>query len=291
MNQSSKKPLISVIIPTYNVEFYVEEALKSVLAQTYTNLEIIAVDNGSTDRTRDVLQPYIDKNKVVYIRQDNRGLAGARNTGIRSSRGEYIAFLDADDIFLPEKLERQVAYLETHPQCGVCYCGIWHFYDEKPDDLFKLDYAYYSGVDVLPNLLRKNFVNPLSVVIRRSEVERVGFFDESYWHGEDWEYWVRLAYHGTVFCYLPDALAKYRMWKGGQWYGAKVRIEDKKNAVRDFRNLRKIMTSEELKKYHMNTILFRHLVRLWYVEAESYMPFLAEFHKWLQKKRLKKLES
>jgi glycosyltransferase involved in cell wall biosynthesis len=286
MEKLSEKPLVSVIIPLYNSELYIKETVESVFAQTYPNIEIILVDDGSTDGTKNVVQPYIDKKLVTYIYQTNKGLPGARNTGIRNSRGPYVAYLDSDDVFFPEKIERQVAYLEAHPRCGVCYCGIWHFYDGKPDQLFKLDYTYYSDDEVFPHLLLKNFVNPLSVVMRRSEIERVGLFDESYLHGEDWEYWVRLAYHGTVFEYLPDMLAKYRMWKGGKWYGPAVRVLDKQMVVRDFKNLRSIMTPAERKRYHMNAIIFRHTIRLWYAEIERQFPMFAEFHKQVQKKRL-----
>ena len=110
------KPLVSIIIPAYNVEKYVQEAIDSALSQIYKDIEIIVVDDGSTDNTKKVLNPYIKKGQIHYIYQENKGLSSARNTGIRAAKGGYIAFLDSDDLFLPEKMQRQVDFLEKHQE-------------------------------------------------------------------------------------------------------------------------------------------------------------------------------
>ena len=203
--------LVSIVIPSYNTEKYIKEAVDSALAQTYTPIEIIVVDDGSTDNTKNVLGPYLERNAITYIYQANRGLAGARNTGIKASRGEYIAFLDADDIFLPEKVARQAAHLDANPKCDISYCDLYHFWDEEADKLFKLQYQYYSGADVLPHLLEKSFIAPLSTVFRRSTFETYGMFDENFRRSEDLEFWLRLSYSGANFCFLPEILGKLRM--------------------------------------------------------------------------------
>ena len=122
MNQD---PLVSIIIPSWNTAAYVGEAVDSALAQTYPNIEIIVVDDGSTDNTKELLQPYADAGKIHYVYQANKGLAGARNTGIRMAKGEYIAFLDDDDEWLPAKLDRQVAFLDADHSVSMVFCKEW----------------------------------------------------------------------------------------------------------------------------------------------------------------------
>jgi glycosyltransferase involved in cell wall biosynthesis len=278
--------MVSIIIPTYNSSRYIKEAVDSALAQTYRDIEVIVVDDGSRDETAVILKPYIESKKITYIHQENKGLAGARDAGIRVARGEFIALLDSDDIFLSNKIERQVGYLEAHPECGVCYCDVAHFYEEEPEKLFKLNYIYYSGDEVFPNLLKKNFINPLSVVLRRSEIDRVGLFDESYRTSEDWEYWIRLSYHGVRFCFLPEILAKYRMRKSSLSAGWPSQTQQKATVVRFFVALQKQMTFAEQKKYHMPQVLLRHRAKLWYAELANYFPPLRWVHRWLQKERL-----
>src|ERR1700722_15750951 len=142
---SESQPLVSVIIPAYHAAPYIAEAIDSVLGQTYQHIEIIVVHRDSGDGTDAVLKPYLSKKAILYIEQEGKGLSNARNLGIRRAHGEFIALLDADDIFLPEKIEKQVGYFEKHPHCDVCYSGAWHFMDGKPDMLLKLNYTYYSG--------------------------------------------------------------------------------------------------------------------------------------------------
>ena len=120
--------LISVIIPAYNHAKYLSEAIQSVLNQTYQNFEILIVDDGSTDNTRQVVQNYTDQ-RIKYIYQENRGLAASRNAGLRVTQGEYVAFLDADDIFLPHKLEVQLDWFEAHPSCGMVFSGFYFMND------------------------------------------------------------------------------------------------------------------------------------------------------------------
>ncbi len=216
-----EQPLVSIIIPSYNAARYVADAVESALAQTYGNKEVIVIDDGSTDNTKEVLAPYIQSGKVKYIIQANKGLSGARNTAIREAKGSYIALLDADDFFLPEKMEKQIEHLESHPECDISYCDLYHFYEDEPNHLLKLQYKYYSGDKVLPHLIQGNFIAPLAVVLRRSAFDRFGYFDETMRRSEDLEFWIRVASAGGVICFLPEILGKLRMRKSGNLQDAK----------------------------------------------------------------------
>ena len=203
--------LVSVVIPTHNDAEYVKDAITSALNQSYSNVEIVVVDDGSSDNTREVLKPYILNGSIKYIFQKNKGLSGARNTAIRASKGDFIALLDADDLFLPQKIERQVEHFKKNKQCDISYCDIYHFYDKKPLDVMELQYDYYSNGDVLPNLIKGNFIAPLAVVAKRSVFERFGFFDERMKRSEDLEFWIRVVLGGGVIKFLPETLAKLRI--------------------------------------------------------------------------------
>ena len=130
-------PSVSVIIPVYNRKDFIAEAIESVLAQTYTDFEIIVVDDGSPEDMKDVLGLYLQKIKYVY--QENKGLAAARNTGIRNSSGKYVAFLDDDDLFERRKLEKQTEILETHPELGFVFSDWSYFTTNNPAEKISVD--------------------------------------------------------------------------------------------------------------------------------------------------------
>jgi len=282
-----KDSLVSIIIPVFNTGKYIKEAVDSALRQNYKNKEIIVVDDGSTDNTKSILSPYINENKIKYIYQENKGLAGARNTGIKAAKGDFIAFLDSDDIFLPNKIERQVEFLENHHDCDICYCDIWHFYDGEPNKLMKLDYKYYSGNEVFKNLLKKNFINPLTVVMRRSVVNKYGVFNESFRRTEDWEYWIRLAWQGVKFCFLPEVLAKYRMRKDSLAFNWNSEIQRKELQLKTFINLNNAMSFVERKRYGMRKIILYHKLKFLYAKLSIFLWPLKKYQIWLQRRRLK----
>ena len=279
--------LVSVIIPAYNAAPYVVAAVDSALAQTYAPVEIVVVDDGSTDGTAEVLRPYREAGTITYIYQKNAGLSSARNTGIRAARGDYVALLDSDDLFLPEKLLRQIGYLEVHPACGISYCAIAHFHEEEPSHMLNLDYAYYSGADVFSALLWKNFINPLSVVLRRSVFDIIGYFDENLKRSEDWDFWIRAAHAGIRFDYLPEVLAQYRMRKGSMSYGAASDVARKETTLGIFTRLRDRMAPAERARYPMVRVVWFHYLKLWYARAARYVPFLGSFQMLRQKAKLR----
>lgn len=211
MNRKLSSELVSVVIPTYNYGNLVSVAVDSVLAQTYPHVEIIVVDDGSTDDTRQRLQPYGDK--IVYHYQENAGLSAARNKGISLARGRFIALLDSDDAFHPEKLRFQVAYLQTHPHVNLV--GTDCFSDEplrwpplpesEPDEV--------SQDVTLDQLVIKSRFSPSSVLARRECFDSEGLFDIGLKSVEDRDLWIRLAAQSPIATIrLP--LTWYRLTPG-----------------------------------------------------------------------------
>ncbi|MDO8574417.1 MAG: glycosyltransferase [bacterium] len=250
----SEQSLVSIIIPAYNVEGFIKNAVESALGQTYSNIEIIVVDDGSTDKTEDILSPYIKEKKIKYIRQSNLGLAGARNTGIKEAQGKYIALLDADDEFLPEKIKKQVKALEVNPDYGICYCDIIHFFEGNPRKFYHHRYTYQSG-NLFEPLLEKQFINPLSVVIRKDVLAKWGVFDPELRHTEDWELWLRLSHAGIKFYYLDEPLALYQVRTSGNLSIIQNEPKMKENGLKVFTRLEKSLSEEEKGRYRFKEII------------------------------------
>lgn len=206
-----KDPLVSIIIPAYNAEKYIKTTINSALKQTYQNIEIIVIDDGSTDKTKNIIQSIQDP-RIIYIHQENQGQSAARNAGIKIAKGEYVALLDSDDLFLPQKIEKQVNFLEIHPDCGVCYCKIYNFFDDRPDKLFYNPVPNYSGF-IFDKLLKHSVVNPLTAVLRKEHLERYGGFKDDWRRCDEQYLWLKLAFNKVKFCYLDEVLAYYRVSK------------------------------------------------------------------------------
>jgi len=200
--------LVSIIVPCHNGARFLAEALDSALAQTHPATEVIVVDDGSVDDTPAVLTRYAGR--VRLLRQSrNRGPSAARNVGLRVARGEYVAFLDADDRFLPDKIARQAAVLDARPDVGLVYSG-WRFIDEQGRMLPGEGRPRGEG-DLLPALLLGNPIHPLAAVVRRALVDEVGGFDETLRGCEDWDLFLRLSRHGMRWASVEAALGEYRV--------------------------------------------------------------------------------
>lgn len=203
-------PLVSVIITIHNRIEYISEAIRSVLTQAYKNYEIIVVDDGSTIDVKDVLEPY--KDKIKYLYQENKGLAAARNYGIKNSRGKYLAFLDDDDLFEPRKLEIQVPIIKNNPEVGFVYSDCYEF-DMNNKAKMRLNLAVGRGKSssVFAKLF---FMNPHirfpAVSIRRRCFEDVGLFDEDLPQHEDGDMLLRIALRWQVkFSDYPSARVRH----------------------------------------------------------------------------------
>jgi glycosyltransferase involved in cell wall biosynthesis len=198
----------SVIIPAYNAEKYIAEAIDSVLAQSHTDVECIVVDDGSTDRTAEIVGGYGDR--VRYIHQQNADRSAARNNGIAHATGEYISFLDADDLLLQGKLKEQVAFLEAHAEYDVVYSRVKYFRENGKRNYYTVRRATPSG-DIAPLLVYANFITMNSPLFRRSAAERVAGFDLTYSRYEDWDFLLRLLLTGSRFGFMDATHALCRM--------------------------------------------------------------------------------
>jgi glycosyltransferase involved in cell wall biosynthesis len=200
-------PEVSVIIPVYNSSRFINEALESVFTQTFKDYEIILVDDGSTDNTRQIIEKYSDK--LIYFRQENGGPAKARNFGIKKSRGKFIAFLDADDIWLPLKLERQIDAFKKNPELGMVATDN-SLFDEKGvyrKSVGKKDYLLKG--DIVRNILIHSGVVTPTVMVRREVFDALGLFEEQLRIAEDDNMWIRISSHYDIDV-IDEPLAKIR---------------------------------------------------------------------------------
>lgn len=207
-----ERPRVSVVIPTYNRREMVVEAIESVLAQTYRDFEVIVIDDGSTDGTEAHLQPYLASGRIAYERQENRGVAAARNTGIRLARGELVCFLDSDDLWSPTKLSVQIEFADSHPECALIATDLQGFNTEgKPCGRSKADmYKVRNGSGVAEHLLFGNWIQTSTVMVCKDRLDEVGGFDEDVGQfGEDWLLWMRVASKFPIY-FIPEALVAYR---------------------------------------------------------------------------------
>lgn len=205
----TRSPTVSVVIPTYNGAHFLPDALDSVLTQTVTPDEVIVVDDGSTDDTRNVVSAYADR--VRYLHKANGGPSSARNAGIRASRGALIALLDNDDRWLPTKLEKQVQYLEDNPDVDLVHCDVL-FWEAESGKLWHpgIPRAAFSGRCYLHFFFR-NGVLPSTMVVRRRCFEVAGLFDEDSraFSAEDLDECIRIS-RTSSFGYIPESLVHYR---------------------------------------------------------------------------------
>ena len=208
-------------MPAYNCEDYVAASIESVLGRDYGNLELLVVDDGSSDRTPQIAQSY--GSRVRLIEQENGGAAAARNLGLKTARGEYISFLDSDDIWHPEKLSSQFAYIDSHPEVGLVFSG-WQ--EWLPDDSGEwsipegfLQNRTRSTPDpdasgwIYSKLLLDCAMHTITVLIRKSVVEEVGYMKADLVNGEDYDYWLRVSRLCEIHK-LQDVVALYRIRPG-----------------------------------------------------------------------------
>lgn len=211
-------PTVSVVIPTRDRAQYIVEAIESVLAQTYPDYEIIVIDDGSTDSTRESLAQYVKNDRLRYERQDALGVSAARNHGVRLARGRFIALLDSDDLFLPTKLEKQMALFGQDPELGFVHCNFSKF-DDQDRELGVRDTSRHQG-SIYPQILQEWSVLMAMpcMLVRKVVFETVGGFDEQMSWAEDMDLWRRIARKypvGTV----SEALVKVRVHSASTTFG------------------------------------------------------------------------
>jgi glycosyltransferase involved in cell wall biosynthesis len=198
----SDGPLVSCIVPAFNAQEYIEETLASIHAQTYTSIEVVVVDDGSTDDTAGAVARF--RPKVRYLYQENAGPAAARNRGIEETRGDMMAFLDADDVWHPEKLERQMARFEARPELDYCVTHVQNFWIPE----------LQTEADQFKGHPRSNPVpgySSATMLAKRSLFEAIGCFDTTLQHADAMAWFLRASEHGAIGELLPDTLVFRRL--------------------------------------------------------------------------------
>lgn len=213
-------PLISVIIPTYNRENTIEKSLQSVVNQTYKTIEIIVIDDGSIDNTENIVKNIQDE-RILYIKQENKGVSRARNTGILNSKGEYIAFQDSDDIWHTNKLEVQMKNFRGS-QCGLVYSSFNKIYRNKISVMPKMKRGKEG--DIHFDLLKSNFIGCPTVIIKKEVIEKCGKFDENLHKYEDWEYFIRISKKYKVLFVEEVLVDSYYSPEGVNKFDKKISI-------------------------------------------------------------------
>lgn len=211
---TSVPPLVSVIVPCYRVTAFIVEALEALRAQSFRDFETIVVNDGcpDTEALEQVLVPY--RSEITYIKQENRGLSGARNTGLEAARGPLVALLDGDDVWNPNYLEVQVAYLREHPEVDVVYPNAVFIGETTWNGRIFRDMFPSRGDVTVHSLLSRECIVNVSVTGRRGTFLKVGLFDIELRSGEDWDIWLRMAKAGSRLAYHDHVLYQYRVRKG-----------------------------------------------------------------------------
>jgi glycosyltransferase involved in cell wall biosynthesis len=217
-------PRVSVVIPTYNRKDFVLEAVDSVLAQTYGDYELIVVDDGSPDNTGEVLKRYGERIRYTY--QTQQGVSAARNRGLELAHGEFIAFLDSDDLWLPKKLALQIAFMDQHSEAQICYTDeLWIRRGKRVNP--KKRHAKYSGW-IYPYCLPLCIISPSSALMRRALFDQIGSFDSRLPVCEDYDLWLRVAACLPIFL-IPQRLIVKRgghldQLSGQHWGNDRYRV-------------------------------------------------------------------
>ena len=216
VTESAAEPLVSVVMPAYHHAPYVEEAIRSVWAQTYENIELIVVDDGSTDKTPNIVARLAESAPIPMeiARKENGGIASALNVGIDRSRGELVALLASDDRMLDRRIERQVREMRQRPRVGILHTSAYRV-DENGEFLFSMTGSYVPARgDCLREFMlgRAGVVSP-TIMLRRSVIDHVGRFDEDL-PIEDWPYFLRAASRGVQFGYIDEELTCWRRTSG-----------------------------------------------------------------------------
>ena len=242
-------PTLSVIIPVYNRERYIKQALESILAQTFIDFELLIIDDGSTDHSPEIITSFRDS-RIHFVRNEcNLGIPKTRNRGIELARGKYVAFLDSDDYACPTRLERQLAAISSHPECAMVGC--W----ERPMDEFGHVFGAIKRRPVTPEVLRAYSLFRCGIsgraMMGRTEILRHNGFLEAFSVCEDFELSVRLSRKYRIFN-LPEVLIYHRQHPGniGRTQAALMKQKDLEIFSGQLQDLDMMFTKEDLERHH-----------------------------------------
>ena len=243
-------PVVSVVIPAYKVAPFIGDTLRSVLAQTFSDYEVIIINDGSPDTAEleAVLEPYLDR--IVYLKQENRGAGAARNAGLRVARGEFVAFLDGDDQWFPTFLEEQVNFIRSGPGYDLVYADAEMFGTGPKARGTVMQREPSNGPVTFESLLAERcLVNTSSVLARLQPILEVGLFDETIVNSQDFDLWVRLAKRdGARMNYQRKVLARHRVWDGS------LASDGIKSVEGELRVLRKVSQRPDLTPSERETL-------------------------------------
>jgi glycosyltransferase involved in cell wall biosynthesis len=258
-------PLVSVVIPVFNASKWISETISSVLDQDYPNVEVVVIDDGSTDDSSDIINQYT--NKVKYFYKSNGGQGSARNIGIQKSNGKYIAFIDADDLWAKNKLSIQVEILER-TRLKWIYSDAIAFDNENKKDLFLFSQnnKQYSG-DVLKPLFRSCFIPSPTPVVEKTVFSKVGMFNEhtTMRNREDWDMWLRIASLYSL-AYVPKSLANYRVHSSSA-----TGSENRNDSLKGYINVIEAASAREPKR--LGSIKNSVLSKIFFSECRYYAHF------------------
>lgn len=248
----SYSPLVSVVLSVYNGEKYLDEAIKSILNQTYKNFEFIIIDDGSTDKSLEIIKCYDDK-RIVLISRENRGLIASLNEGIKKAKGKYIARMDADDVSLPLRFGEQIKFMEKNLDIGICGTAVIGFGENIKENLWKLS---TNDKTIKTELLFSScFAHPTVMIRKRIMLENELYYDENFVHAEDFELWTQMAKY-TKFANLKTPLLKYRIIDSSITREADKNIEQRYQTIKAIfeKSLKKldIKNNEEENQLHFN---------------------------------------
>lgn len=236
-------PLVSVITPTYNRADFIGEALQSVKEQTYEHFEHLIIDDGSTDDTREILAPFLEDARFRYFYQENQGQSVARNLGLAKARGDFICFLDSDNLWVLSKLATQLEIFRQHPEADVVY-GDSITINHAGKEISRRNMPRFSGYIVLP-LLKDNCVSMNTVMVRQRCFNKIGGMDINNRLAEDYELWLRFSLHFR-FQYIPEYFAYYRVMDQQISSDKKARFYANELIIKDFRqNFPTALTPDE----------------------------------------------
>jgi glycosyltransferase involved in cell wall biosynthesis len=220
--------MVSVIIPTYNYASFIGQTLRSLQLQSYPDFECLIIDNGSTDNTAEVVKPFLRDQRFKYIKQENKGVSAARIAGLKAAGGEYILFLDADDLIERDKLKVAVEILEKHEDVALVYSDMRYFKSEEPGKLYYrfecnsrndtpwMSYVSGSRARVAEVFLNGNTMVISSPVFRHQVISEIGLPDQLLDHNEDWDFWLRMVLAGKKIMYVErdETMTLIRVHKG-----------------------------------------------------------------------------
>ena len=226
-----KHPLVSIIVPTYNRASFLSECIDSVLAQSYPNWELIIVDDGSTDQSKSIIESYLTDERIRYHYQENQGQSVARSVAIDQACGEYIAFLDSDNMWLPNRLAMGLKAFDQDSSIGVSYGDIITI-NEQGDELSKENMTRHSG-RIVDRLLMDNFVSMNTTLTKKTAIDQVGGMNRNIKRADDYDLWLRLSGQ-FKFKYIPEFMAYYRVMENQISSNKDGRFQSNEKIIKDF---------------------------------------------------------